>query len=139
MPMMSEALRSYPGYEPARPEALSEVDFDALRRATRRLRRDPKRDRQLDAMLADGRSEIEVGKFASYCLQCETLSLKPWETPPCHVSGHQIWLEFDASSPEHAHRKVKEAQQLVRRLLRGGLSRYEPDPARALGRAKERA
>ena len=137
--MNDERLRCYPGYVASSPEALSEVDFDALRRATRRLRRDPKRDRQLDAMLAEGRSATEVGKFAAYVCPAEALGSTPWEMLPCCVSGAQIWLELDVSGPEHAHRKVVEAQRLVRQLLQAGLSRYEPDPVRALGRAKERA
>jgi hypothetical protein len=118
------------------PEPLSEVDCAALWRAMRMARRDPMRRRQLDAMMETGRDKVEVAKFASYVCQADRLNLKPWETAPCHISVAKTWVELDASGPDHRHRRIIEAQQLVRRLLEAGLSKYEPDPVLALEKAR---
>jgi hypothetical protein len=118
------------------PEPLSEVDCAALWRAMKIARRDPTRAKQLDAMLSTGRDKIEVAKFAAYVCQCDKLQLKPWEASPSRITLAQTWVEL-AVGPDNAHHKFVEAQALVRRLLKAGLSRYEPDPVVAL--AKRRA
>jgi hypothetical protein len=118
------------------PEPLSEVDNAALWRAMRMARRDPMRRRQLDAMMETGRDKVEVAKFASYVCQADRLNLKPWETAPCHISIAKTWVELDASGPDHRHRRIVEAQALVQKLLKAGLSRWEPDPVAALSKRR---
>src|SRR5262245_1820076 len=59
-------------------------------------------------------------EFACHCVQYRALHLKPWQTPP-------YLAELDDDDPD-----VAEARQLLRRMLDAGLSRYDPDPAKAL-------
>jgi hypothetical protein len=109
-----------------------ETDNDAFRRAIDILRADPVRKLQIKEMLAE-QSFIEVGQFAAYSCQCRSLGLKPWQTPPC-------WIEDDdpgvPDGPDFQH--WRQARDLARRLLKAGLSKYEPDPIEALERAKGR-
>ena len=78
----------------------------------------------------------DAGEFASYHRQCKSLHLKPWQCPPC-------WIDVDdldaalALPPDH--RGEREAAKLVQRLLRSGLSRFEPEPLAALERAEAEA
>jgi hypothetical protein len=69
---------------------------------------------------------IEVAAFAAYGCQIESLSLKPWESPPC-VEGE------DDPNPHD-----KDAQKLLRQMLAAKISRYEPHPLEALRRAKRK-
>jgi hypothetical protein len=113
-----------------------EADRDAFERALKMARRDPARAKQLTSMMTD-RPWEEVAKFAAHCCQGKSLGLKPWQVPPCSLTDAEVWADLDSSAPEH--RGYLEAQDLVRRLLRVGLSRWEPDPVAALRRAKERS
>jgi hypothetical protein len=61
---------------------MTRKDRAALQLALKMMRRDPMRAKQLDDMLAAGRSWQEVAEFASYSMQFRTLRLKPWEVPP---------------------------------------------------------
>jgi hypothetical protein len=72
---------------------------------------------------------IEVAEFA--CLSCriESLSLKPWQSPPCHIDEDAV-PDNDDREPDTVGRK------LLRQMLRAGVSRYEPDPIAALQRAR---
>jgi hypothetical protein len=106
---------------------LSAVDREALERALERARaleqerNDPRRDgkTQLESMLED-RPWQKVAEFAAYGQQMRSLGLRPWEWPPC-------WVHTDDANPEHG-----EAVKLLKRLLDAGLSRFEPDPIKAL-------
>jgi hypothetical protein len=105
---------------------LTEVDRAALQRALDEARREPSCAEQLSEMLTD-RPWEEVAKLAAFGCQCKALRLQPWEIPPCEITDADI-------SREHL-----EAQTMVRRLIKAGLSRWEPDPEGALRRAKERS
>jgi len=96
-------------------------DHVALAECMRLAMRDPATKRQLESMLED-RDWFTVASFACYCVQGQTLGLRPWEGPPVAVS--------DNFADEHVsqHKAVK----LPRRMLAAGLSRYEPSPLRAL-------
>jgi hypothetical protein len=71
-------------------------------------------------------SWIEVAEFAVYCCQIESLSLKPWQSPPCHA-GEDDLNPYD-----------RDAQTLLRKMLVSGVSRFNADPIAALRRAKRR-
>jgi len=73
-----------------------------------------------------------VGEFAASCCQDRALATKPWETAPCSVD------EDDPIPDGDDHRRTGRAIKLLRRLLRAGLSRYEPSPIEALARVEAR-
>jgi hypothetical protein len=104
---------------------LDDVDRDALVRAMEIAARDPLRDEQLKSMLED-RDWRDVAEFAAYCVQGESLKLRPWQEPPCVVSE------------DNPGERDADAQALLRRMLEAGLSRYEPDPLQALADSKWR-
>jgi hypothetical protein len=104
---------------------LDAVDRDALERCMEIANRDPLRAEQLASALKD-EPWREVAEFAAYGCQMESLSLKPWESPPVHV---------DENDPNE---QDKIAQHLLRRMLAAGVSRYEPSPMTALRQAKRK-
>ena len=105
---------------------MKKIDRDALTRAMEMARRDPGRAWQLDSMLED-RSWEEVARFASYVVQGDLLRLYPWETPPESI-------DENGDDPRDAA-----GRKLLRRMLKAGLSRYEPDPLGALAAVKQKA
>ena len=95
---------------------MTRTDKEALERAMKICAEEsPGRAEQLRAKLQDETWE-SVAQFASYCVQRRSLGLRPWEFSPC--SAHE-----GEAGP---------AADLLRRMLRAGISRYEPDPLRAL-------
>jgi len=98
-------------------EKLREVDREAMARAIELTLAgdDHRRVEQVKRMLEHNPWE-EVGRFCSYHRQMEALKLMPWQAPP--VWGDARW--YNAAS------------RLLRRLLKRGLSRYEPEPVEAL-------
>jgi hypothetical protein len=85
----------------------------------RRAQRDPDRAGQLQKMLAEQPWQ-DVAAFAAHCVQTRSLHLRPWQVPPCSANE-------DATDARDT-----DAQRLLRKMLRAGLSRYEPDPIRAM-------
>jgi hypothetical protein len=104
------------------------IDHEALTRAlAESKRRDPVRARQLEDIEAqDGWQR--AAEQAAYGLQCDRLKLKPWQAPPCHAAG-----EVD---PKGRYGGMPDEVALLRRLLEGGFSRWEPDVIRALQRVE---
>ena len=97
----------------------SETDMDALRRAMEIAMREPGRKEQLESKVNGYRGVepepwTEVAEFAAFCVQSDTLHLKPWECPPCSA--------YDD----------KAALKLLDRMLEAGISQWEPDPLGAL-------
>jgi hypothetical protein len=91
-------------------------DRDAMRRAIDAMRHEsPDRAAQIERTLKH-EGFAAAGEFAAYVVQCSTLRLKPWETPPSDP-----WGNFCSGGIE-----------LRDRLVAAGLSVFEPDPARAL-------
>jgi hypothetical protein len=110
--------------------ALPELDHDAFYRAIEMMRRhSPMEAAQIDGKLSR-EGFVSAGKFASYCMQCETLRLKPWEAPPMDAQGGDV-----VDPNVYGHRAAEIA--LRDRLLAAGLSLFEPDPLSALA-ASER-
>jgi hypothetical protein len=78
---------------------------------------------QVRSMLADrSRSWRSVAEFCASHRQIETLNLEPWESPPCRID-----LAGDIGENE------EDGAELLQRMLRAGISRFDPDPVRALG------
>jgi hypothetical protein len=98
---------------------LSQTDRDALERAIQILRREPERAQRIDEMLKHQKWS-EVAAWAAYHCQMESLKLGQHINPPC-------WIHEDDTEEED-----KDEQELLRRMLAAGLSRYEPDPLAAL-------
>jgi hypothetical protein len=115
-------------------EELSDVDRDALDRAIDicRTKKDPADREQIERKLAT-EPWREVGEFAAYSCQMDSLHLQPWQSPPCWVDD----LVSDIQGGPDGVGGDYEAARLLRRLLDAGLSRYEPDPIAAL-KAKKR-
>lgn len=105
---------------------MNTVDQAALELAMRIARRDPATRVQLDDKLKD-EDWHSVAEFAAYHCQYEALNLKPWESPPC-------WTDEDenCSDPTYDFKKLNQAQVVLRRILKAGISRYHPDPLAAL-------
>jgi hypothetical protein len=106
---------------------LDDIDRDALLRSMSMAMRDPQTARELNDKLA-GSGEflppqpwIDVATTAAYRCQSRALHLKPWQIPPLYC------YEGD-----------KDGEALLRRMLDAGLSRYEPDPLRALDKNAKR-
>ena len=91
------------------------------------------RARQIADKLASEPWE-DVGEFASYSAQCRALRLRPWQFPPCWIDDIPAAL----NDPE-PHRGLRTAGELLQRMLAAGLSRYEPDPLKALEAAEAEA
>jgi hypothetical protein len=68
----------------------------------------------------------KIGLHAASRCQCRALKLAPWQTAPCDAEPNQI----DEAGFEHRGTAV--ASALLGKLLTANLSRYEPDPERAL-------
>jgi hypothetical protein len=112
---------------------LTDLDREALERALTVARSEsPARSKQLDAMLKDEPWE-QVAKFASYAAQTRLLHLQPWETPPIWITNIEAALKMP-DDPRH----ISGAARLLKRLLDAGLSKFEPDPVKALAEAEQR-
>jgi hypothetical protein len=99
-------------------------DHDAFERAIAMMRQyGPAKAAQIDGKLAH-EGFTSAGKFASYCMQCETLRLKPWEAPPMDARGDVIDPNVYGCRPGEI--------ALRNRLKAAGLSLFEPDPLSAL-------
>ncbi len=98
---------------------MEEIDRNALDRAIDILRASPERHEQIEAKLLKEGFE-KAGQFAAYSCQCTNLNLKPYQEPPC-------WADENEADP-----KDIDAQALLLEMLNAGLSRYEPDPLKAL-------
>jgi hypothetical protein len=96
---------------------LDDLDLKALTRCMNIAMRDPFR-RLAEKERAEGWEK--AARAAAYHVQCETLGLKPWQEPPCVV---------DATDPEE---RDKQAQNMLRRMLDAGVSRFAADPIAAL-------
>jgi hypothetical protein len=105
---------------------LTTNDRAALELALRTARQESAgRAEQLALKLAED-GWFATARFAAYSCQVDALHLQPWEWPP-------VWAgEDDDESPA-------EAVQLLRRMLKAGLSRFDPDPMAALEKAEKRA
>jgi hypothetical protein len=108
---------------------VSDVDRDAFTRAIETMLRSPEAIYRNDfrRRLREAKEPWEkIGRHAASVCQCRALKLAPWEIAPCIAEPNQV----DVPGFEHRHTAV--ASAIVGKLLSAGLSRYEPDPERAL-------
>ena len=108
------------------------IDRDALRRAIELARAEsPETRQQIDAKLKTEPWE-EIAGFAAYSCQCTRLRLKPWEAPPVHSDDEVTRPDRYGSRPQEV--------ALRQRMIKLGVSVYEPDPIPAIEAAEaERA
>jgi hypothetical protein len=101
----------------------TEADVEALQRAIDMTlaEPDPGRVLQMQRMLEED-DWFEAARFAAYHQQTKNLRLRPWQSPPCCVGAR-------AGTDE-------EILEIGRRLVRLGLSLFEPDPLKAIENAK---
>jgi hypothetical protein len=103
------------------PPGLSEADLAALKLAfAKSVASSKARAKQLDEMVKD-RGWLEAAEFAAYGCQIDSMRLKPWQEPPCHVA--------DENEPRVGE---EAAAKLLHRILKAGISRWHPDPMAAL-------
>jgi hypothetical protein len=69
-----------------------------------------------------------VGAWAATICQVRNMRLKSWECPPADSTNVREPCDRYGSRPDEV--------ELLRRLLRAGVSRYHPDPMQALAAAK---
>lgn len=115
---------------------LSTCDRAALTAAVAAARaQDEGRREQIDDFLRDRtRTWQDTAEFAAYSCQMTTLGLRPWQTPPCWIEPADINKYLtDASSDKSGER---EAAELLQRMLRLGVSRFDPDPLHAIAAAE---
>jgi hypothetical protein len=114
-------------------EAMNDVDRAACERAIEIARADPDSRMLIEALLARGDSFEEVGQTAAYHCQCASLHLRPWQPPPMYATPRLDGPD-DGIMGRHA------ADVLLCHLFAAGLSKYEPDPLKAIEQAeRERA
>ena len=107
---------------------ISQLDQDAMERAWPRLKT-LNRDRytQLKAELDAGDDWERVSAWAAASVQYKLLGLQPWQRSPSE-------LRLDGT--QHQSPSDDGGRLLLKRMLDAGLSRYEPDPLRALAEAE---
>jgi hypothetical protein len=104
---------------------MDQKDREALEQAMAMARLESDgRSAQLDAKLKHEPWE-DVAAFAASCCQSATLGLHPWQDPVCDIDLDDV-RDDD-----------REGAELLRKMLAAGISRYEPDPMRALERAEK--
>jgi hypothetical protein len=109
---------------------MNATDHDAFTRALALCRaEDAGRARQIDAKLADEPWE-DVARFAASCCQSKSLRLQPWQGVPFRANLRDLDKPFDDPRGE------RQAAELLQRLLKLGLSRFEPDPIGAIAEAE---
>jgi hypothetical protein len=116
-------------------EELNPVDQEALERAIEicRTQKAPADRTQIEHKL-ETEPWVDVGTFASYSCQVDSLHLKPWQPPPCWVDD----VVADINAGNDGVGGQYQAAKLLQRMLDAGLSRYEPDPLKALEKAKKK-
>jgi hypothetical protein len=95
----------------------------ALERAIVIVMQHPGRAREL-AGLMQQRGWRVAAKIAAFDCQCRALDLAPWQMPPC--AGR-------------ARHDKSPAGRLLRRMIKRGISRWHPDPLRAIEQAAPRS
>jgi hypothetical protein len=97
-------------------------DSAALKQAMKAMvLADEKRVHQLEKMIELKREHWRIGLFAAYVCQVKTLRLHPSEEPPCHIN----FPDTDES----------DGAKLLRRMLAAGVSKFHPDPQKAIAAA----
>jgi hypothetical protein len=84
----------------------------------------------IDRYLAE-KPWLEAAIDASHICQETRLNLRPWQCwPPCAVEVG------DKDKPGLEHRGIRNSAALLRRMLSLGISRWHPDPLKAIAAAE---
>jgi hypothetical protein len=118
-----------------RTKRLSPVDQDALERAIAIARSDPEERAVIDRLMG---KEGWFTAAVQACYHCQRELIRPrlWQPMPHDIDPDKI--DAIIARGDDGLAGEYQAARLLRRMLRAGLSRYEPDPVRALAEAKER-
>ena len=112
-------------------ECYSHADIEALEACIEQTKAESAtRQLQIESMLAN-EPWGQVAEFCAYCAQSESLRLRVWESPPCWV------CETDPDTADD-HCGEASARELLRKMRAAGISRYHPDPMRALAARKRK-
>ena len=128
--------------------SLSENDFRALTLALDQVLAgeddspdDAGRAEQLRDFLEDGKHTwLEVAEAAAYGLQMRLLELRPYQTPPCLIfsdaDAAEILREGPRGAMDGSGFDISDCRsaRLLRRMLRWGISPFDPDPVEAIRR-----
>ena len=114
---------------------MTPIDRAALERAVEIARQDPAQRHRIDERLAEGENwERVAGRCAVNC-QHDALDLMPWQSAPLFYANH---LDSVLREPFGDPSGRREAGEVLQRLLRNGLSKFEPDPLGAIAEAEQR-
>ena len=116
---------------------LSAVDQEALERAIKLVRNrsekeDPGRRAQVDHLMEE-EGWFRTAEFCVHCCQMDLVRPRLWQPIPSDIDDIEGTLAKGDDGLGGGYR----AALLLKRMLAAGLSRYEPDPVRALA-AKRR-
>jgi len=115
---------------------LSSIDRAALERAIELKRdRSPADRREIDERLKT-RPWFEVAVDAVYCCQRSLIAPRLWQKQPHDIEVDEIETII-ARGPDGLGGEYQ-AAKLLRRMLKAGLSKFEPQPLQALAEAKAR-
>jgi hypothetical protein len=111
---------------------MNDIDKDAFKRAIEELlKAEPTWEGTITKMLEE-KPFTEVGAWAAGVLQVRNLRLKPWQAAPSSTAN--------VENPRDVYGVRPVEVALLRKMLGLGLSRYEPDPLKAIERVeRERA
>src|SRR5271168_4184363 len=96
---------------------------------------EPERGEQLDSKLAEEGWEA-TAKFAVVYCQSRTLNLQPWEISPAQIDDPYDRIDLFLRDP-FGYAGYFVAARLLRRMLPLGVSKWHPDPARAIEEAEQ--
>ncbi|MDF0521583.1 hypothetical protein P0R31_30515 [Bradyrhizobium yuanmingense] len=110
----------------------SEDDHAALELAILRILGNPEHAHH-DQIKAKLESEpwADVARFAAYSEQIAALCLKPWHSPPASIDDPEAVLALGKAHPDY------KAAKLLQRMLQHGVSKFHPDPLRAIDAASD--
>ncbi len=74
-----------------------------------------------------------AASFCAYVRQSEHLSLLPWEGAPCHIDPDEVDAII-AKGP--LNNNAFGAAKLLKKMLKSGVSRWDPSPIDALAAAR---
>jgi hypothetical protein len=112
---------------------LSDIDREALERAIE-LRRDsgePGRREQIDELLQE-EGWFSTADFCATGCQRKNLRIKMWQPAPCEIPIDEIDAIISKGDDGNGKSGYLAAAKLLRKMLRAGLSRFEPEPVKRL-------
>jgi hypothetical protein len=114
---------------------LSKIDREALERAIEIARRDPEERGVIDRLMKMHGWFIAAVQACYHC-QRELIRPRLWQPTPADIDPTDI--EGALAKGDDGLGGGYRAALLLKRMLRAGLSRYEPRPVEALERARNR-